>query len=111
MKSSHLSSLLEKVSILLPQSPTKSVADMKQLTEGQRYKMEAYLQAGMKKDEIARLLGIHRSTLIVSYVVINGSRRTNTMLIMHSIVMNLGNRNVSDIQSLQFCSSKSEYNA
>lgn len=48
---------------MLPQSPTKSVADMKQLTEGQRYKMEAYLQAGMKKDEIARLLGIHRSTL------------------------------------------------
>ena len=48
---------------MLPQSPTKSVADMKQLSEGQRYKIEAYLQAGMKKDEIARLVGIHRSTL------------------------------------------------
>lgn len=36
---------------------------MKQLSEGQRYKIEAYLQAGMKKDEIARLVGIHRSTL------------------------------------------------
>lgn len=36
---------------------------MKQLTEGQRYKLQAYLQAGIKKDEIAHLLGIHRSTL------------------------------------------------
>lgn len=53
----------KKVPILLPQSPTKSVADMKQLSEGQRYKIEAYLQAGIKKDEIARLAGIHRSTL------------------------------------------------
>ena len=36
---------------------------MKQLTEGQRYELQAYLQAGIKKDEIAHLLGIHRSTL------------------------------------------------
>ena len=36
---------------------------MKQLTEGQRYKLEAYLQAGKKKDEIASLLGVHRSTI------------------------------------------------
>lgn len=36
---------------------------MKQITEGQRYKLQAYLQAGIKKDEIARLLCIHRSTL------------------------------------------------
>lgn len=36
---------------------------MKQLTEGQRYELQAYLQAGINKDEIAHLLGIHRSTL------------------------------------------------
>ena len=36
---------------------------MKQLTEGQRYKLEAYLQAGKKKDDIASLLGVHRSTI------------------------------------------------
>jgi len=36
---------------------------MKQLSEGQRYKIEAYLQAGMKKDEIARSVSVHRSTL------------------------------------------------
>lgn len=36
---------------------------MKQLTERQRYELQAYLQAGTKKDEIAHILGIHRSTL------------------------------------------------
>ena len=36
---------------------------MKQLTEGQRYKLEAYLQAGKKKDDIASLLGVLRSTI------------------------------------------------
>jgi IS30 family transposase len=36
---------------------------MKQFTEGQRYELNAYLQSGKSKDEIARLLGFHRSTI------------------------------------------------
>lgn len=36
---------------------------MKQFTELQRYELQAYLQAGIKKDEIAHKLGVHRSSL------------------------------------------------
>lgn len=36
---------------------------MKQFTEKQRYELNAYLQAGKNKDEIAALLGFHRSTI------------------------------------------------
>lgn len=36
---------------------------MKQLTQGQRYQIQAYLKAGLTKDFIANELGIHRSTL------------------------------------------------
>ena len=38
-----------KVPILPPQSPYQISCKMKQLTEGQRYKLEAYLQAGKKE--------------------------------------------------------------
>lgn len=36
---------------------------MKQFTLEQRYALEAYLQAGMKKDLIAEKLGVHRSSI------------------------------------------------
>jgi len=36
---------------------------MKQFTEKQRYELNAYLQAGKSKEEIAALLGFHRSTI------------------------------------------------
>jgi len=36
---------------------------MKQFTEKQRYELNAYLQIGKSKDEIATLLGFHRSTI------------------------------------------------
>ena len=36
---------------------------MSQLTESQRYEISSYLQKGKSKDEIASLVGVHRSTI------------------------------------------------
>lgn len=36
---------------------------MKHLTEGQRYEISAFLRAGLNKSEIARELGVHKSTI------------------------------------------------
>ena len=62
MKKTHLSSPLEKkflsysLNLLPNQSYDETVYRI-------RYELQAYLQAGIKKDEIAHKLGVHRSSL------------------------------------------------
>jgi IS30 family transposase len=60
-------------SLNLPQNQLQ----MKQFTEKQRYELNAYLQAGKSKDEIAQLLGFHRST-IYREVCRNATKPDNT---------------------------------
>jgi len=53
--------LMEKVcNFAVVQNPK---LHMTHLTEGQRYEISAYLSTGMQKSEIARRIGVHRSTI------------------------------------------------
>ena len=52
---------------------------MKQFTEKQRYELNAYLQVGKSKEEIAALLGFYRSTIYREICRLNLYFRQNVL--------------------------------